>query len=147
MLPFSSAYIWATAGVVLIIIDLVTLTFFLFFLGIGALITALATWTGLIGGIDGQLICFAVSSLITMALFRGMVKKVFGKQAGDTEYSQLVGQKVYVSRTIVAGHEGKVSYRGSEWIAYSDDPDEIPEGTLVTIESVDGIKLKVARQA
>jgi inner membrane protein len=142
-MPLSPVYVWATIGVILIIVDLVTLTFFLFFLGIGALVTALCTWTGIISGIDGQLICFAVSSLVTMVLFRRLVKKMFGKHQGAGEYSQLVGQKAYVSLAIPAGHEGKVSYRGSDWIAFSDNPHGIPAGALVTIEAVDGIKLKV----
>ena len=39
--------------------------------------------------------------------------------------------------------EGKVEYRGSRWIAFSDYGGEIPEGTLVTVVSVDGVRLKV----
>jgi len=142
-MSLSPIYIWAIIGIVLIIADLVTLTFFLFFLGIGALITAVCIWVGVTPGINSQLICFAVFSLITVVLFRRLVKKMFGKKGGDQEYSQLVGQKAYVSVTIPAGHEGRITYRGSEWIAFSDNAEEIPEGTLVTIESVDGIKLKV----
>jgi inner membrane protein len=122
----------------------ITLTFFLVFLGVGALITALFTWTGVTPGLNSQLLCFAASSLVTMVLFRGMVKKLFGKSGDNTEYSQLVGQKAHVSTEIPIGHEGKVSYRGSEWIAFSDSPKAIPEGSLVTIVSTDGIKLKVA---
>jgi inner membrane protein len=144
-MALSPVYIWATIGLILIIADLVTLTFFLFFLGIGALATAVFAWTGITPGINGQLVCFAVSSLVTMGLFRRMVKKMFGKNEGDAAYSQLVGQKAYVSATIPAGHEGKVSYRGSQWIAFSDSPEDIPEGSLVTIVGSDGIKLKVAR--
>lgn len=142
-MALSPVYIWATIGVVLIIADLVTLTFFLVFLGMGALITAAFAWMGLATSINGQLICFAASSLVTMALFRGILRKMFGRDKGGTEYSQLVGQKAYVSTAIPVGHEGKVSYRGSEWIAFSDSPESIPEGSLVTIVSTDGIKLKV----
>jgi membrane protein implicated in regulation of membrane protease activity len=142
---FSPVYIWATVGIILIIADLITLTFFLVFLGIGALITAVFTGIGITAGTNSQLICFAVSSLISMVLFRSMVKKMFGKKKGEMEYSQLVGQKAYISSAISAGHEGKVSYRGSEWIAFSDSSEDIPEGSLVTIVSVDGIKLKVTR--
>jgi membrane protein implicated in regulation of membrane protease activity len=144
-MALSPAYIWATVGLILIIADLMTLTFFLFFLGIGALVTAVCTWTGITPGINGQLICFAASSLVTMGLFRRMVKRMFGKNEGGPEYSQLIGQKTYVSAAIIAGHEGKVSYRGSEWIAFSDSSEDIPEGSLVTIVGSDGIKLKVAR--
>lgn len=139
-----SPYIWAIIGIVFMIADMITLTFFLFFLGIGALITAVFVWTGITTGINSQLFCFAASSLITMVLFRRMVKKLFGKRGGEVEYSQLVGQKAFVTTAIPVGCEGKVSYRGSEWIAFSDHSEEIPEGTLVTIVSVDGIKLKVA---
>jgi inner membrane protein len=142
-MALSPVYVWASIGLILIIADLITLTFFLFFLGVGALITAVCTWVGLIAGMNGQLICFAASSLITMVLFRRAVKTMFGRHDGDAEYSQLVGQKAHVSVAIPVGHEGKVSYRGSEWIAFSDSSEAIPEGSLVTIVSIDGIKLKV----
>lgn len=144
-MPSSLVYVWATIGVVLIIADLMTLTFFLFFLGLGALITALCVLTHVTPGIQGQLVCFAASSLIMMLLFRPAVKKMFGKRGDGKEYSQLVGQKARVSTAIPAGHEGKVSYRGSDWIAFSEGGEDIPEGTLVTIEGVEGIKLKVGR--
>ena len=127
-MPLSPVYIWATVGIVLIIADLLTATFFLFFLGLGALVTALCTWTGITGGINGQLICFAVSSLVTMVLFRRMVKQMFGKHGGEAEYSQLVGQKGYVSAAIPAGHEGKVSYRGSRVDRLFRQPGEHPGG-------------------
>jgi membrane protein implicated in regulation of membrane protease activity len=142
-MSLSPIYIWAIIGIILIIADLLTLTFFLFFLGVGALVTSVFTLMGVTTGINSQIICFAVSSLIIMVLFRGLVKKMFGKNESGSNYSQLVGQKGYVAEAIPAGHEGKVSYRGSVWIAFSDCPEDIPEGTLVTIESIDGIKLKV----
>jgi membrane protein implicated in regulation of membrane protease activity len=142
-MSLSPMYIWAIIGIILIIADLLTLTFFLIFLGVGALVTSVFTVMGVTTGINSQLICFAVSSLITMVLFRGLVKKMFGKKEGKSDYAELVGQKGYVADTIPAGHEGKVSYRGSVWIAFSDCSEDIPAGTLVTIESIDGIKLKV----
>lgn len=138
--------IWAIIGIVLIIIDVFSLTFFLFFLGIGALVTALSIWVGLTPGLVGQLLCFSLSSLVATLLFRSTLKRMFDQKAHHGDYSEYVGQRAVVSVSIPPGGEGKVTYRGSEWIAFCDEDREIPEGAPVTIAQVQGIKLKVSER-
>ncbi|HAR96470.1 MAG TPA: NfeD family protein [Deltaproteobacteria bacterium] len=135
--------IWAIIGIVLIIIDVFSSTFFLFFLGIGALVTALSVWVGLTPGLVGQLICFSLFSLVATLLFRSALKRMFDQKARHGDYSEYIGQKAVVAASIPAGGEGKVTYRGSEWIAFCEEDREIPEGATVTILSIQGIKLKV----
>jgi membrane protein implicated in regulation of membrane protease activity len=72
------------------------------------------------------------------------LKKTFGKKAGHGDYSEYVGQRALVAVSIPPGGEGKVKYRGSEWIAYSDEGAEIPAEAAVLIVAIDGIKLKVS---
>jgi membrane protein implicated in regulation of membrane protease activity len=57
--------------------------------------------------------------------------------------SEHLGQQVKVIERIPEKGEGKVEYRGSRWIAFSDHGGEIPAGALVTVVSVDGVRLKV----
>lgn len=139
--------IWAIIGIVLIIADIFSLTFFLFFLGIGALATALSIWLGLTPNLAGQLVCFSLSSLIAALLFRSTLKKMFGKKGQHGDYAEYVGQRAAVSVSIPAGGEGKVTYRGSEWIAFCEDGREIPAGTAVRIVEIQGIKLKVSLES
>lgn len=142
--PYSwPVIIWAVIGIVLIIIDIATTTFILLFFGIGALITAIATWTGITPQLGGQVVVFSITSLITMMLFRKTAQRFFGRSEKELEYTEYIGQKALVTESIPANGEGRIKYRGTEWIAFSDLSDEIPEGSMVKIEAVDGIKLKV----
>jgi membrane protein implicated in regulation of membrane protease activity len=76
-----------------------------------------------------------------MLAFRKTAKKLFfGSHDKAPDYK---GQKVKVVKAIPAGGEGAISYRGSEWIAFSESSDTISEGSAVEIISLDGIRAKV----
>ena len=140
---FSPELIWATIGVIFLIAELVTVTFILCFLGVGAIIVSLTTWIGLTPGINSQLVVFAVSSILLMLLLRKTAKKLF---AGNSDVKpDYMGQKVKVIKSIPVGGEGVISYRGSDWIAFSDCTESIREGDTVEIVAIEGIKVKVKR--
>lgn len=140
-ISLSPAWIWAIIGVILIIIELTSFTFILTFLGAGAIITAITTWVGLTGGVNSQLAFFSISSVLMMLLLRKTAKKLF---YGSSDLSpDYLGQRVKVVREIPVGGEGYIQYRGSEWIAFSDHPDIIPEGSNVEIVGIEGIRVKV----
>lgn len=141
---FSSALIWGIIGVVLIVADIFSATFVFAFFGIGALLTASTTWAGITSQLSSQLLCFASTSLVIMFLFRKTAKKFFGRVSETPEYNEFIGQKVRVTKNIPAGGEGSVSYRGTEWIAFSDSLIDIAASNTVIIVGVEGIKLKVA---
>ena len=138
---FSPALIWAVVGLALLIAELMAASFILCFIGLGALIVSLAAWLGLTPSFSSQLIVFTVSSLLLMALLRKTARKLFAGQAdAQPDYA---GQKVPVVGAIPAGGEGTIQYRGSVWIAFSDTAEAIPEGAVVQIESIEGIRVKV----
>jgi inner membrane protein len=138
--------VWAIIGILLIIADVLSFTFFLFFLGIGAFITAISIWTGSAPGLGGQLICFALSSLVARLLFKGTLKRMFQKKDGNGDFMEYVGRRAVVSVAIPAGGEGRVGYRGSEWIAFSADGGEIPAGTTIVVVGIESIKFRVRPQ-
>ncbi len=138
---FSPAIVWAVIGLLLLIAELATVSFILCFIGLGALIVALTTWIGLTSSFAGQLIVFSVSSLLLLFLLRKTAKKLFAGHADvPPDYT---GQKVPVVKAIPAGGEGTIQYRGSDWIAFSDNTQTIPEGAIVQIEIMEGIRVKV----
>jgi membrane protein implicated in regulation of membrane protease activity len=140
-MSFSPALIWATLGVILLIAELATFTFILCFLGLGAIIVSLTTWIGLAPGINHQLAVFSISSILMMLLFRKTAKGLFpGSNDPPPDY---MGQKVKVIKAIPGGGEGTIEYRGSDWIAFSDDADIINEGDTVEIVAIEGIRVKV----
>jgi len=140
-ISYSAALIWGAIGVVLLIAELATASFILCFIGLGAIIVAVTTGLDLTSGIDSQLIVFAVSSVVLMALFRKTARRLFaGSHDMRPEYA---GQKIKVIKSIPAGKEGTVEYRGSEWIAFCDDNFTINEGKMVEITAIEGIRIKV----
>ncbi|MBP7342047.1 MAG: NfeD family protein [Smithellaceae bacterium] len=138
---FSPYLIWTVVGLLLLITELTTLNFILCFFGLGALIVALLTWLGLTASLSSQLLVFTLSSLFLLFVLRRTARKLFAGHAdAPPDYA---GQKVTVVKTIPAGGEGTIAYRGSEWIAFSDAPGSIPEGAAVIIETIEGIRVKV----
>jgi membrane protein implicated in regulation of membrane protease activity len=140
-LSFSPALVWAAVGLLLMIAELATVSFILCFIGLGALIVALTTWIGLTPSFSSQLIVFSVSSLLLMFLLRKTARKLFaGHNDAPPDYA---GEKVPVVKSIPAGGEGIIQYRGSDWIAFSGATQAIAEGTVVRIEAIEGIRVKV----
>ncbi len=136
---------WAAIGAALIIMELITPSFIMVFLGVGAVVAAVTTATGLTEGLGGQIIVFSVISLTSMLLFRNGLKKRFIAKELMPDY---VGQQVRVTKAIPAGNEGRVMYRGSEWIAFCEAHEEsIPEGGMAEVTGSDGIRLKVKQVA
>ncbi|MRR14854.1 MAG: NfeD family protein [Deltaproteobacteria bacterium] len=137
----SPAAVWAILGLLLLAFELATVTFILCFIGIGALIVALTTWLGITASLSSQLIVFSASSLLFVLLLRKTAKKLFAGHAdAPPDY---MGQKVSVIRPIPSGGEGAIRYRGSDWIAFSEASEAIPEGATVQIEAIEGIRVKV----
>jgi membrane protein implicated in regulation of membrane protease activity len=137
----SPVVVWAIIGVILIIIELMSVTFVFAFFGVGALIVSITTWADITPGLNSQLVVFSVSSLFLMFVLRKTAKKLFfGSHDIPPDYK---GQKVKVVKEIPIGGEGAVSYRGSEWIAFSASADTIREGSTVEIVSFEGIRAKV----
>lgn len=137
----SPVIVWAIIGVLLIIVELMSVTFVFAFFGVGALIVSVTTWADVTPGLNSQLLVFAVSSILLMLAFRKTAKKLFfGHHDVSPAYK---GEKVKVVKAIPGGGEGAISYRGSEWIAFSESAGMIAEGTMVEIESLDGIRAKV----
>jgi membrane protein implicated in regulation of membrane protease activity len=136
-----SPWTWAIIAVLLAIAELLSFTFVLSFLAFGALITAVTTGLGATASLSSQLAVFCAAAVLSTVLLRKSIKRLFSGQ-GDMS-SEYLGQQVKVIERIPDKGEGKVEYRGSRWIAFSDHRGDIPEGALVTVVSVDGVRLKV----
>lgn len=137
----SPVMLWSVLGVLLIIVELMSVTFVFAFFGVGALIVSLTTWIGVTPGLNSQLAIFSIASLLLMFALRKTAKRLFfGSHDIPPDYK---GQKVKVVKAIPVGGEGAISYRGSEWIAFSESTDPISEGSMVEIISLEGIRAKV----
>lgn len=144
MSDVSPALMWAIIGLILILMELATISFVLMFFGIGALVTALLTWLGVTDTLMSQLTVFILVSIALFAAFRRVLKNLFHLK--DDVTAEHIGQRCRVTKEIPRnGGEGNVDYRSSVWIAFTDSPDPIPVGSEVEITALDGTRLKVRR--
>lgn len=141
-----SVLFWFILGVVLFIIELVVPGFVLMFFGIGAWITAILTWAGVIQSFPWQVVIFISSSVITLFLFRSRLSNYFKGKSSDSEDSliSVKGQKAIVKKEITPGElGGKVEFNGTRWNAEAEE--FIPEGTVVQIVERKNLVLKVKK--
>ena len=140
---------WLVLGVVLIIAEVFTLGFVLFWFGIGAVAAALV---GLLGG--GLLLQFLTFAIVSIAL-TAMSRTIFGKYLShhDDEdalkmgVDSLPGQVGTVTTSSKGAlKEGAVKVYGSTWTAFPDDGEtDLTEGEKVEVVSVKGSSIYVRR--
>ncbi|MGR3810130.1 NfeD family protein [Jiulongibacter sp. NS-SX5] len=140
-MELSAIEIWAIAGVLLLVGELVATSFFLMFFGLGALASSLLTYLDVTPTLPGQIIAFCVVSLGSMLLFRKQFKEMFFRKGEN--YSEMLNERAKVSVDIPAKGEGKVFFRGADWIAENIHQASIAAGEQVIIRKIDGIRLLV----
>lgn len=133
--------IWVIIGVVFLILEIVSVSFYALFFGVAGLLTALLTYLGLLDDLTSQIILFAVSSIGSMYLFRKKFTEWFTGKGED--FKEIIDEFATVSAEIKENSEGKVFYRGSDWIAYETSGKPVASQSKVIIKKIDGIKLIV----
>lgn len=117
--------LWAIAGFVLIIAELVTGTFYLLVLGVAALVGALVAWLG--GAFWLQAILTAAATLIGTYLVHVWWRR--HPKESQAENSLEVGQTVvFESWVNKASGTARVKYRGASWdakVTGSAKPDDV----------------------
>lgn len=140
-------WLFLILGVVLLVIELLVFqfsTFWLFFLGVGALVAAAFAWV--VGGatlLTTTAVFVVVSAAITALLYMPMRR--WQSAPGSISDNNAIGQKVLVKSRITSTEAGTVTWSGSDWQA------ELPEGSDSILEAgqtarvveVEGIRLIV----
>jgi inner membrane protein len=143
-MELSNLEIWVILGVALLIIEIFSVSFFAVFFGVGALATALLTYLKFTNDSIVQVVVFLTVSIVSLLFFRKQILASFHKKG--EQYSELINEKAKVSTAIPAKGEGKVFYRGSDWIAEGISGQAIAKGSSILIKKVDGIKLMVEEE-
>jgi len=140
--------LWGILGVFLIIAEIFTMGFVLFWFGIGALIAALSAYLGV--NLLGQFLIFALVSAALTVMSR-MIFYKYNPFGQDEEFltgvDKLPGQVGTVKKASAGAlREGSVNVFGSTWKAFplEDEPDLI-EGEKVEVVRVDGSSIYVRR--
>lgn len=134
--------IWLIIGLLMLFAELVSVALVFVFFAIAAFITSLLAATGLVNSWEYQLIVFSVLSVITTLALRKPAKRWVNKSK-QKDYNEYAGETAMVIRDIPADGEGRIFYRGAEWLAVSSNHVDIEAGSKVTIIKADGIRLLV----
>jgi membrane protein implicated in regulation of membrane protease activity len=139
---------WLILAVVLIIAEIFTLGFVLFWFGIGALAAALVGFFGL--GLGWQFGTFAVVSIALTAMSRTIFANYFPHGDANTMKSGVDSLPGKVGTVISASEgamqEAAVKVFGSTWTAYPIDEDtKLIKGEKVEVVEVKGSSIYVRR--
>ncbi len=135
-------WIWLAIGVALRAVEVTMTTEWLLWPAAAAGVVAVLTALGLPLGVAGELIVFALLTVVFTVLARRFITRINPTEADINDRdSRLVGQRAQVVQAFAEGR-GRVFISGSEWPAEIDG--EAPMvGQAVVVESVTGSRLKV----
>ena len=134
---------WLIVAGIFFIIEISTVGFLVFWLGIGALLAMLTTF--LTESIVIQTIVFVVSSSILIPLTKPLADKLINKKNSiSTNAYSLIGQHGIVIIDInPIEATGQVKVNGEIWSAKTEHNINIQAGTEITVSKIDGVKLVV----
>jgi membrane protein implicated in regulation of membrane protease activity len=141
--------IWLIAGIIFIIIEVFTPAFFSFIIGLACFSAGFASvFTPkdmFPGNLIIQLIVFAISLTLMMIFLRPLFLKHFAKSAKKSNIDALIGKEVVVDSDInnISG-KGYIKYGADYYKARSSDGSTIKKGSVVIIESFEGITATVS---
>lgn len=137
-------YIWLIAAGIFFIIEIFTVGFLIFWLGIGALLAMLVSFVTT--NLFIQTLVFVISSCVLIPFTKPLVNKFISK--GDntkTNAFSLINKEGFVISKITPNTNGQVKVDGQIWTAISTNNDVIDVNDVVTVKKIDGVKLVVSK--
>ncbi len=138
-------HFWIGLGLILAIVEVITVSFFTLPFSLGAFVTSLFAWAGT--PTEYQFGIFAVVSVAMLFVIQKTLKQYLLKRKGEEKLSNvhsLVG-KVGVVVDPVEGEltRGSVKIGGEVWSAISSQPERLTKGVQVVIDHVEGATVTV----
>ena len=133
------SYIWLVLMVVFLIAEASTVTMVSLWFAAGSLVALAA---GLLGArFSVQVALFLATSVALLACLRPVVRKHFNPKITKTNVDSVIGSQGYVTEDIDnMDAVGQVKLGGMYWTARSASGHNIPKGTLVKVEKIEGVK-------
>ena len=134
-----AAVIWLVLIVAFLMAEASTVTMISLWFAGGSLVAMLVSLLG--GPVWLQILAFLAVSCILLTLLRPLVRKHITPKITKTNVDAVIGTTGLVTVAIdnVAA-VGQVKLGGMAWTARSASGEPIPEGTLVRVERVEGVK-------
>lgn len=134
--------VWLAACIIFFAVEAVTPSLVSVWFALGALAAMITAALG--AQLWLQIIVFLVVSALTLVATRPLAKKYLDKKHIPTNADMVIGKTGIVTEEIDnLNAKGTVSCMGKEWSARGLDAENIPVGTVVTVDSIQGVKLIV----
>lgn len=131
---------WAILGLVLVIVELLTGTFYLLMLGVAAFGAAAAAWLGL--EFWAQILVAALVSAIGCYGVHVYREKNRKQQMAPLDQGMPASFEAWID---AGSRLARVRYRGAPWEARVEGADAIEPGATLWVVAADGNTLKVAK--
>ena len=137
------AYLWLGLLILSLLVEGSTVALVSVWFAVGCLAAVIAALLGASFGVQVGL--FLVVSGALLALLRPFLKKYISPTIQKTNVDSLIGKHCPVTEDIRdLQSQGQVQVNGMTWSARSTDGTDIPKGTVVKIERIEGVKLMVS---
>ncbi|APT74267.1 nodulation efficiency protein D (NfeD) [Thermosipho melanesiensis] len=141
----SPVIFWIVLGLILMALEILTPTFFIFWFGVGALASSLVAY--FIGNTIWELTVFVVVSGILVILTRPIINKMTGDEPRKINVDDIVGKKALVIEEINNKKaKGLVKINGDTWRAFSKNDEIIEKDKYVKVLKVEGAHLIVIEE-
>lgn len=137
------AIFWLVAMIVFIIAEASTVALVSIWFAVGALAAIVVALLG--GGVGVQVSVFLAVSVLLLLCLRTVVRKYIRPRLTRTNVDSVIGSTGVVTTPVnnVAAL-GQVSIAGMEWSARSTTGAPLPEGALVRVDRIEGVKVFVS---
>jgi len=136
--------VWAAVAALLVVAEILTLTFVALYFAAGALAASLAAAFG--GGAAVQLLVFAIVSAVSLLLTRRPLLRAMQRQpVVQSNAPTVVGRRAVVIKPILEGpgQRGQVRVGTEHWSARSEAEAPIDKDVTVEVIAIDGVTLVV----
>lgn len=137
------AYMWVGLLILFLVLEGSTVALVSLWFAVGSLAAIVAALLGASLGV--QVGIFLGVSGVLLALLRPFLKRYIAPSIQKTNVDSLVGRECPVTEDIQnLQSQGQVKVNGMVWSARSTDGRQIPKGTVVRIDRIEGVKLLVS---
>lgn len=138
-----AAFLWLALLVVFLVVEASTVTMVSLWFAAGSVVALIVSL--LHGALWLQITLFLAVSAILLSLLRPLVRKHFTPKLTRTNVDAVLGSAGLVTVAIdnVAA-SGQVKLGAMAWTARSTSGEPIPEGTLVKVDRIEGVKAFVS---
>ena len=141
-MPWLPSVVWLALLILFAIAEAATVGLVSVWFAAGALVALLSTF--FTANIWVQIVLFLAVSIAAMAVMRPLARKYVLPTVVPTNADRVIGREAVVTEAIdnLSG-KGAVVIFGVAWTARSEDGSPIAEGTVVTVNRIEGVKLFV----